>query len=188
MATDHGCAAFKKRMLPDSPLPTVTVFSKRMIAARFTRQTILGALCFVASVNLMFAVVAPFCPTAHFYLHLFCNQNPSRSFILGPYTCGLCARCTGIYSGIIVAFVLSQVKAIRCTWTCFTLLSIVFAFISVVLKLAKVDVSNFPRFLFGICLGVTVFVGTSFLAAQFVTAFTSFLLFLERRLSRRKAG
>ena len=151
-----------------------------MLAGYFTRQTVLAALSIIAAVNLVCAAVSPFCPVAHAYLHFFCHQHPARTFALDTYCCGLCARCAGLYSGVIVAFVLFRFSFMR-RWFLFFSVSIALA--SILLKFAQMDVPNIPRFCFGMCLGITLFVVTSFLVARFVIAFTASLLYVERKLT-----
>jgi uncharacterized membrane protein len=151
-----------------------------MLAGYFTRQTILAALCFIAVVNLVCAAVSPLCPVAHAYLHFFCHQHPARTFALDTYYYGLCARCAGLYSGVLVAFVLFRFSFMR---RCFLFFAVSIALASILLKLARIDVPNIPRFCFGVCLGITLFVVTSFLVARFVVAFTASLLYVERKLT-----
>lgn len=42
--------------------------------------------------------------------HLVCHQKPERSFFIGSYQFPLCARCTGIVLGFIIAIICLTLK------------------------------------------------------------------------------
>ena len=151
-----------------------------MFFGYLTRHSLLSLLVVVASINLACSILSPVCPLAHLYLHFFCHQNPARTFALGPYHCGLCARCAGVYSGLIVAFLLFRFFVMHPSLILFC---VSIAVISICLKVAAIDVPNVPRFSFGACLGVAMFFLISFSAGRLIEAFTASLLHVERKLT-----
>lgn len=149
----------------------------------FTRDTFVALLFIAAVIHLCCALIAPFSGQVHHYLHWFCHQQPERSFNLFGHRCGVCARCTGVYLGIIAGFFLLRRKTrfSRCT----LLLSALIAAASMILRLVAFELPNLTRSFTGICLGISMIAAVSVLAAYFVQVFTASLLFIERMLNSR---
>ena len=114
-------------------------------------------------------------PALRPHLALFCHQIEARSFCPDGRPMGLCARCTGIYLGIAVAWAgIGWLKDRPRVLRVLEPASYAFAALSLLLYLAGIEVGNWPRFGLGISLGLAA----------------SFALWRARQLVlwRRKSG
>lgn len=132
------------KTLPMSTAWLNTQFSTRLITAFAMTQVIA-------------AMLTPSLPPLQDYLHFFCHQIPSRTFSIQGTYMGLCARCLGMYSGIVIAWVLfiSRNQFRRFFRSTYVFAALV-ALVSIVCWLVGLNVDNFTRFLFGISLGIVI--------------------------------
>lgn len=81
-----------------------------------------------------------------------CHQISDRCFMIGAQTTPICARCIGIYVGILIEPIVSR-QSFRNIY----LLCGIAAFCELSMKVVGVDVSNSLRCVAGICIAVFLF-------------------------------
>ena len=95
-----------------------------------------------------------------------CHQTPQRSFSAYGYQFPLCARCTGILLGELVAIILLITGCFLCAWTALLLMAPMIADGSVQLFYDRYESTNIRRLVTGTLFGV----GLGFLLFQLITA------------------
>ena len=149
-----------------------------------TRNTFLRFFVGVAAFHIVCALISPFNALVHNYLHWFCHQRPDRCFELGGYYVGVCARCIGIYFGIVVGFLLLRwrshfARLVVCA-------SALLASVSIALWLAAIEVPNLTRSGFGACLGIFMIVVISEFSRWFTELLANSLLHIERTVNTKR--
>ncbi len=117
------------------------------------------------SIQLILAFAAAFGVTTAFAIHdYFCHQIPHRSFHLGENQFSLCARCMGVYAGLLLCAVIQSRLAPSVRRNMVLVMALSFAILGIekiLLELNGIEVGNVIRFFVGIglgyCLAVVVF-------------------------------
>lgn len=88
-----------------------------------------------------------------FCSHL-CHQNPDRSFSFYELQFFLCARCTGLYLGLVIGFIYSIIKEIQIRFLHYIM--IIIALMINTLTFMHIFDTNLIRSCMGILLGVSI--------------------------------
>lgn len=151
---------------------------------RFLTHNIFVSLLLLASiVNLSCALLSPFSGQAYHFLHWFCHQQSDRCFNLLGYQLGVCARCTGIYIGIIFGFPLLGFRTPMARWilVCASLIAVTFT----IIKFTGHDVPNPTRSISGACMGIVALYLVSTVSERFLHFFSVSLFFIAKTLHVR---
>jgi uncharacterized membrane protein len=82
------------------------------------------------------------------HFSLLCHQIPERCFIISDKIFPICARCTGIYIGVISILILKRINIF--SWT---ILGILFI-IEIAIKYSDYPTTNLLRFISGYCMAI----------------------------------
>ena len=116
----------------------------------FFEYIIIKLLVVVSILFILLSVLSLIWEDLFHLLSPFCHQISDRSFVINNFQIGICARCFGIYFGVIFFGVCTLLKN---KMTYFIILSVIISIISILLKWQSVDMNNILRLISGFFIG-----------------------------------